>query len=161
MKAPQVVALALALPLSAACNPFQRSPAAEINTNEIAVTERWNATLGTPSSLAGAVQIRGTAWMGSQSGASETQVQIRVSNATPGGIHPWHVHRGQCGNDQGIWGEAGEYEPMRINDEGNGGASATIGERTPTDGQFYVNVHASPSNLGTIVACGNLAPPAR
>ncbi|HJU64818.1 MAG TPA: hypothetical protein VJ596_04040 [Gemmatimonadaceae bacterium] len=161
MKAPRGVALAFALPLLAGCNPFRQDPPTEINRNEIPLTNRWNATLGTPSTLAGAIQIRGTAWMGSQSGSNETRVEIRLSNATPGGVHPWHVHRGQCGSDQGIWGDAGEYETITINDEGNGSGAATISEPTPSDGQYYVNVHASPSNLGTIVACGNLAPPAR
>jgi hypothetical protein len=31
----------------------------------------------------------------------------------------------------------------------------------PKEGAFFVNVHASAANMNTIVACGNLAPPAR
>jgi hypothetical protein len=26
----------------------------------------------------------------------------------------------------------------------------------PTSGDYYVNIHASPTDMGTIVSCGNL-----
>jgi hypothetical protein len=29
----------------------------------------------------------------------------------------------------------------------------------PTTGSYYVDVHASATNMNTIIACGNLAPP--
>jgi hypothetical protein len=31
----------------------------------------------------------------------------------------------------------------------------------PKTGDYFVNVHASAKNMKSIVACGNLAPPAR
>jgi hypothetical protein len=31
----------------------------------------------------------------------------------------------------------------------------------PRTGQYYINVHASRNNMGTIIACGNLARPIR
>jgi hypothetical protein len=32
---------------------------------------------------------------------------------------------------------------------------------TPESGRYMVQVHASPANLQTVIACGNLAPPVR
>ncbi|MGH7720475.1 MAG: hypothetical protein ACREON_16715 [Gemmatimonadaceae bacterium] len=161
MIAPRVVALLLMAALQLSCNPFRREQAVEITTSDIPLNARWNGTLGTPSTLAGAVQIRGSTWMGSPEGSSSTTAEVRVSNATPGGRHPWHVHQGQCGSDGGIWGDASDYGTIAIDNDGNGSARATIDLPTPSSGNYYVNVHAAPNNLGTIVACGNLAPPSR
>ena len=43
--------------------------------------------------------------------------------------------------------------------DGKATADVNIPVETPTGGDYFVNVHASPDNMGTIVACGNLAPP--
>jgi hypothetical protein len=71
------------------------------------------------------------------------------------------VHRGQCGSDQGILGPADAYKPLKVEGNGRASASAELPVALPKAGDFFVNVHASARNLKTIVACGNLAPPAR
>ena len=44
----------------AACNPFHREPVTEVS-RDVNLNTRWRATLVSPASLAGAVQIKGTA----------------------------------------------------------------------------------------------------
>jgi hypothetical protein len=65
----------------AACNPFHKT-SNEIKVQDIPVGERWNATLATPSGLAGAVQVHGTGYVARDPSGSAKAV-IHVSNATP------------------------------------------------------------------------------
>lgn len=133
--------------------------AVEINPSEQVAT-RWNATLATPAALAGATQVRGTAWMGAnRTDSAQTEASVSIANAAPGGVHPWHVHIGRCGADQGILGAPQAYEPLRVDDEGRAQARAELAMPAPISGQYFVNVHASAENMKTIIACGNLAPP--
>ena len=136
--------------------------AVEIDQNAQPVASRWNAALSTPAGLEGALQVTGTGWMGSrEKDTSQTEAHVSVANASPGGRHPWHVHRGRCGSDQGILGPAEAYPVLEVGGDGKAEADATLPIVLPRQGQYFVNVHASPSNMGTIVACGNLAPPSR
>ena len=150
---------ALALVAVTACNPFKRNPAVEIDTGAIDVSSRWNAVLSTPSGLEGVAQVRGEAWLARTKNGRDVRAHVSISNATPGAVHPWHVHRGQCGSDLGILGDAADYKPLSVSDDGRASRDATLDIPLPQDGNYYVNVHASESNMQTIVACGNLAPP--
>ena len=134
----------------------------EINPQEQVGGSRWNATLATPAEMLGATQVRGSGWMGADDrDSTRTRAAVALSNAVPGGRHPWHVHVGQCGNDQGILGSAEAYPLLEVGGNGQAQATAVVPVAVPTSGQYFVNVHASPNNLGTIIACGNLAPPIR
>jgi hypothetical protein len=143
----------------AACNPFHRKPAVEMSARDVNLNSRWHATLTSPSELAGAVQMNGSVSMAPGSNSGNTTVSLRLANAAPGGVHPWAVHRGQCGADQGVFGSSGAYEPIEIGDKGRASASATIPLETPETGAYFVSVQASAANGQTTVACGNLAPP--
>ena len=144
----------------AACNPFHRDPVTSVS-RDANVNERWSATLVTPAALAGAVQMRGSATMQPGRNGQATDLSIRVDNATPGGLHPWQVNHGRCGEAHGLFGTAGDYRPMKIGDDGRGENGATIGQQTPGSGDYHVVVYASAANAQTVVACGNLAAPAR
>ena len=160
MKAHTAASLMLIAVAATSCGGGRQ--AVEINPNSQPVGPRWNGTLSTPASLAGAIQIGGRSWMGAdEKNSSETQAYIEIANAAPGGMHPWHVHRGRCGADQGILGPADSYKPLKVDNKGRATAQARLPMELPRAGEFYVNVHASASNMGTSVACGNLAPPAR
>ncbi len=136
--------------------------AVEIDPSAQPVQNRWNGTLGSPPELAGVSEIRGNGWMGpDEKNADRTRAHASVANAVPGGKHPWHVHRGRCGSDQGIFGPADAYEPLEVGDDGRASSTAELSVPTPRTGEFFVNIHASARNMGTIVACGNLAPPVR
>jgi hypothetical protein len=136
--------------------------AVAINPDAQPVASRWNGVLSTPPELAGIVEVRGQAWMGADpKDPGQTRAHVDISNAVPGAKHPWHVHRGQCGNDQGIFGPADAYQPLKVENDGKASANAVLQVPTPKTGDYFVNVHASAKNMKTIVACGNLAPPSR
>jgi hypothetical protein len=136
--------------------------AVEIDPDAQSAATRWNGTLSAPPELAGVSQIRGQGWMAADSREQgQTRAHVDISNAVPGGQHPWHVHRGQCGADQGIFGPADAYKPLRVDGDGRAQADAELPVPAPRSGGYFINVHASSSNMKTIVACGNLAPPAR
>jgi hypothetical protein len=72
--------------------------AVEIDSNTAPVQNRWNGSLSSPPELAGVSAIGGSGWMGPQEkNADRTDAEVNVSNAVPGGKHPWHVHRGGAG----------------------------------------------------------------
>jgi hypothetical protein len=159
MKVYTAASLMLSIFAAASCGGRR---AVEIDPSAQPVAARWNGTLSTPANLAGALQLSGQGWMAADpKNSGETEAYVAIANAAPGGVHPWHVHRGQCGADQGILGPADSYKPLEV--EGNGRASGTanLPIPLPKTGDFFINVHASAANMGTIVACGNLAPPAR
>ncbi|HEU4473916.1 MAG TPA: hypothetical protein VFR72_03710 [Gemmatimonadales bacterium] len=144
---------------AAACGGGSR---VEIDPNREVIGTRWNATLATSKQLAGALQVKGTGWMAGDDGdATKTRAFAAIENAVPGGEHPWHVHVGRCGTDRGIFGPAEAYRPLRVGGNGRAEASAELPVPVPTSGEYFVNIHASVNNMGTIVACGNLAPPSR
>ena len=134
----------------------------EIDRDVQPVGNRWHSVLVTAPELAGIVQARGQAWMGPDPKESGRAVaHVEIENAVPGGEFPWHVHRGQCGSDQGILGAADAYQPLKVDGNGRASATAKLPIALPKTGNFHVNVHASSKNMKTIVACGNLAPPAQ
>ncbi len=151
------VGLALAALGTAACGGGSR---VEIDPNREMIGDRWNASLATSTQLAGAVQVKGMGWMAGDDTA-KTRAFASIENAVPGGEHPWHVHRGRCGVDRGIFGPADAYDPLRVDGKGRAEASAELPVAVPTSGEYFINVHASANNMGTILACGNLAPPSR
>jgi hypothetical protein len=148
--------LVLALVSCGGGKPVEMSP----DTQNIA--SRWNAVLSTPAELAGISDIRGEGWAAKDpKDQNKTLAHVSISNAVPNAVHPWHVHRGECGSDQGIAGPADAYPPLKVNGDGKAQAEADLGVTMPRSGRYFVNVHASPKNMSRIVACGNLAPPSQ
>ena len=145
---------------AAACNPFHREPVSEVR-RDANVNSRWRASLVSPAALAGAVQMQGSASMQPTGNGQGTLLSVSIANATPGGVHPWQVRRGQCGSDQGAFSAGTTYQPLKIGDDGRGETGVTVPGTTPDSGEFFVTVSASAANAETVVACGNLAPPAR
>ena len=159
MKAHTTASLILVALAASSCGGRK---AVEIDPDTQPVANRWNGTLASPPELAGVSAIQGSAWMGPQEkNAERSQAQVVLSNAVPGGEHPWHVHRGRCGADQGIFGPADAYKPLKVGGNGRASSKAELAVELPKTGEFFVNVHASAKNMRTIVACGNLAPPVR
>ena len=157
---PLIVVGALAL---GACNPFRspmkQEPVVQVTTNDVNVNSRWHGTLASPSNLAGAVQMTGQISMAPGSNAGNTNVALILANASPGGLHPWQLHRGQCGMDDGVFGSASDYKTLKVDEQGRASASANVPVVMPNDGRYFVSVGASEANAATIVACGNLASP--
>jgi hypothetical protein len=159
MKARSVVSLVISALTLGSCGG--RQPV-EISPDAQSISTRWNGTLSSPPELAGVTDIRGQAWMAADvKDPNQTRAHIEISNAVPGGRHPWHIHRGQCGHDQGVLGPSDAYKPLKVESNGRASSTADVPLVLPKTGDYSVNVHASARNMSTIVACGNLAPPAR
>lgn len=146
----------LAMLISAACAQPVR-----VSTVDPTLNTRWHASLASPAALRGAVQMSGSASMAPNADSSGTTVTLNLANASPGGQHPWAVRWGQCGEgmDTGEFGALEAYKTLVVGSDGNAVGTASIHERTPKTGNFFVVVRASTTNMSTIVACGNLAPP--
>ena len=153
-------AVALAAFFLAVCSACGHKPDVEVSAADVNLNTRWHATLASPRSLAGAVQMSGEATM-APAPDGRTTVTLALANATAGGLHPWQVHLGECGADQGLLGAAAAYAPLRVGGDGRASASATLPVATPVAGPYFVSVQASSGNPQTVVACGNLAPPTR
>jgi hypothetical protein len=141
------------------CNPFHHESAVQVSTKDENLNARWHANLATPAELAGAVQMNGSASMAPGTKRGTTIVSLNLANATPGGLHPWQLHRGQCGSDEGVFGAADLYHAAKVGRDGRATSSATVPIETPTTGSYFVIVRASAANDAVTVACGNLAPP--
>jgi hypothetical protein len=102
--------------------------------------------------------IAGTATVEPGTSAGTTVATVSITGAKPGAVYPWHVHIGKCGMTPGgkVWGDASAYKPLTAGSDGTAKGTATISMAVPMSGDYYVNIHASPSDLGTIVSCGNL-----
>lgn len=88
--------------------------------------------------------------------AGTTAAAISIGGATSGARHPWHVHSGTCASGGPIMGDAGAYPVLTVGAGGNASASANLTVGLDDDADYHINVHRSPSDLGTIVACGDL-----
>ena len=118
-----------------ACNPFHREPVSEVR-RDANVNSRWRASLVSPTALAGAVQMRGSASMQpAGSDQQSTLLSVSISNATPGGVHPWQVRRGRCGADEGAFSAGAGYHPLKIGDDGRGQAGTTVPSIMPNIGE--------------------------
>lgn len=159
-----VTSTALAALALAACNPFRSpfksDPVVEV-TRDANVNSRWSGTLASPASLSGAVQMKGSVTMTPGTNGGNTRVSLDLSNASPGGVHPWQLRAGQCDQDGVVFGSADAYRALKVDDQGRASGSAMVPLVMPTEGLYHVSVGASAANPGTIVACGNLAPPSR
>lgn len=95
------------------------------------------------------------------------RVQVEADRATArvelegvaAGVFPWHLHQGSCATGGDIVGDAEFYPPLRVGSSGV--ASVTARLPMPLSGAtpYHINVHASTSDLGTIVACADLTGP--
>lgn len=148
---------------STACNPFHKGQAVDVSPGDATLNSTWHANLASPASLAGAVQMNGSASMAPDPDNTHTVIDISLANASPGGLHPWEAHQGQCspGSDFGVIGSSDAYEQMKVDSDGSAMGKATIPMRTPRSGSYFVVVYASEANSRMVVACGNLAAPTR
>ena len=86
----------------------------------------------------------------------KTTVSVNLANAMAGQRLPWHVHKGSCDNDMGIVGSASQYPVIVVANDGTASSNTVLGVSLDEAENYFVNVHASPTNMQTIVACGDL-----
>ena len=152
----RITTIAIAFLVSAACaktvkvETDPKGGKADIDVQAPGVPEAWSGIL----SSVGASGVTGNA---SGTTANDmSHVTINVSGAQAGATLPWHVHEGKCG-DAGppIVGDASAYPALTVGADGKATATAHISVKLNEAKNYIVNVHASPANLGTIVACGD------
>jgi len=161
MSTHRLVAVTFTVLMSTACNAFRTTPAVQVSAQDATLNTRWHASLASPASLAGVVQMNGSASMAPSPDSASTNITIALANASPGGLHPWAAHQGQCGAgmDDGVFGPGEAYTALKVESDGHANGTATVLLQTPRTGSYFVVVYASVANAETIVACGNLAPP--
>ena len=86
----------------------------------------------------------------------KTTVTVNLANAMAGQRLPWHVHNGTCDNDMGIFGDASLYPVIVVANDGTASVNTVLNYSLDEAKDYMINVHASPTNLQTIVACGDL-----
>ena len=118
-----------------------------------AMDHEWKAVLkpAAGSNITGEAEVEGK----DKDKAAEAEISIK--GATAGAELPWHVHQGKCGDKGTIVGEASAYPVLKVKSDGSAKAEAKLAVEAPTSGEYYVNVHKSASEMGTIVACGDLS----
>jgi hypothetical protein len=117
----------------------------------ISATTDWHANITGIGSFAG---LTGTSDVVLASDGQSFTATTELANATPGAVYPWHVHVGACPGGA-IIGEE-EYPALVIASDGTAIATATITSGLDVAVPYSVNVHLSPDNLPTIIACGTL-----
>jgi len=116
------------------------------------MTSRWTATLEPK----GETQVRGTASASPGASAAMMNAEVAITGGVKNGTHPWHVHAGTCASDGAIVGPPSDYPPLMADSNGVATSTATVNIAAPTSGDYHVNIHLSPTAMGTIVSCGDL-----
>jgi hypothetical protein len=150
-------ALALA---AAACTPTYTTggstganPAPSTSTSgDMAGMTQYSANL---AAMNGST-VHGTATVHSMA-AGQTMVEVQVSGGTSGATYPWHIHTGSCSDGMTpIVGSASLYTALGASGDGTASLSTTVPVTLDPAQPYHVNIHASPTDMGTIVACGDL-----
>lgn len=85
-----------------------------------------------------------------------TRVDIDVRGAASNAMLPWHLHEGICGSGGAIVGDPAAYPPLAVDLGGTASSEADIQVTLTPGSDYHVNVHKSPSEMETIVACGEV-----
>src|SRR5487761_1758698 len=118
-----LIAAALAL---GACSVLQPKSAVKVSAANVTLNSSWHARIASPSELAGAVQMNGSASMAPGVKRGTTEVVMTLGNTSPGGVHPWAIHQGQCGEDEGVFGALQDSPPLRVGADGTGTSRARV-----------------------------------
>jgi len=113
---------------------------------------KWTATLDPMNGST----VKGTASLAPGKTGGTSVATISITGGTPGAVYPWHIHTGKCGGG-GVLGSGAAYKPVKVGSDGSGTSTADLSVAAPTTGDYHVNVHASPTDMKTIAACGELA----
>jgi hypothetical protein len=85
-------------------------------------------------------------------GLGNTLIVINMTGLVGQQVYPAHVHSGSCGSN-------GDVVIPLENVGGSSGLSislTTVSYAEITSGDYYLNVHASPDDLTTIISCGEI-----
>ncbi|HUP21267.1 MAG TPA: hypothetical protein VM778_15120 [Gemmatimonadota bacterium] len=93
--------------------------------------------------------------IGTLTRTGETRVSVTMDGGSAGGVHPWYVHQGRCGEVGERVGSPQEYPSLKPNQRGDASATATIAVPLDPDDPYSVQIHQD-EDPETLVGCGNL-----
>jgi hypothetical protein len=85
-----------------------------------------------------------------------TRVDIDIQGAASNSMLPWHLHEGACGSGGAIVGDPAAYAPLAVGADGTASSETNIDVTLSPGTDYHLNVHKSPSEMETIIACGDL-----
>jgi hypothetical protein len=147
----RVLALAV-IPLSLAACSASIKPNGDVAVRAMHAQDEWKASL---TGTGAATGMTGDAH--AVTDGSKSEVTLKLENAAPGRTYPWHVHAGTCGGNGAVIGPASAYPAATIGTDGKTTSTAHLNFPLSKTAAYYVNVHAAPNNMATIVACAPLA----
>jgi superoxide dismutase, Cu-Zn family len=112
----------------------------------------WRAQLTSTMGTA----LAGDAVVRQRIGADAFTADIDLRSDAPNATRPWHVHFGNCASGGDIVGDPAAYQPLVTSADGAASTSARVTFQLDASADYHVNVHISPADLPTIIACGNL-----
>lgn len=121
---------------------------------KLAQGAQWTATF-VPTTVSA---VRGTVTFIRTDPPTQTRVIFDLKDGTSNSVMPWHVHYGVCGNDKEIVGEPGNYPPLVIDGGGGLRAVALLPVELTTKSTYVLHLHASPTDMKTVIACAVLIP---
>ena len=122
--------------------------------SSLAPGAEWTATLVPTTASA----IRGTVTFVRTDPPNQTRVIFSLTDGTANAVRPWHVHFGVCGNDKMIVGMPANYPPLVMSSQGNVSAIAQLPVELVKGTNYVIHLHASPSDMKTVIACAPLMP---
>lgn len=136
---------------TAAGPPVTQPPVGTVSASTpVGATATWRASL---QPMNGTNVTGSAAVTPNQGGAMAT---VNIMGATSGDVHPWHVHTGTCASGGGVFGPASAYTPLTVTAGGSASSTASLPSTLDPAQSYHVNVHKSPTDMGTIISCGNL-----
>jgi hypothetical protein len=152
----RIAKLAAALLLAAACSKTvkvetdPKTASVDVDVQKPGTAEGWKGTI----SAVGASGVNATATGTTASDMS--MVTVNLTGGQAGATYPWHVHEGKCSDaSPPIVSNPSEYPPLVVGAGGTATASAHVTVKLNEAKNYIINIHASPTNLGTIIACGD------
>jgi hypothetical protein len=115
---------------------------------------QWTATIAP----VGTSTLHGTVSFVRTDPPNQTRAIFNLAGGEPNAVHPWHVHYGVCGNDQLIVGSPANYPPLVVGSTGSLTAAAQLPVELVDGTKYVIHVHASPTDMRTVIACSALVP---
>jgi hypothetical protein len=152
----RIATLAVAFLLAAGCSRTvkvetdPKTGRTDVDIQTAGVPEGWKGTIN----AVGTSGVNGTA--SGTTGHDMTHVTVSISGALPNATLPWHIHDGKCTDPSApVVGNASDYPPLVVGADGRATATAHLNIKLNEARNYIINTHASPTNMGTILACGD------
>lgn len=93
--------------------------------------------------------------VGTLTPTGRTRLNVTLDGGSAGGVHPWYVHEGRCGEVGSVVGSPQEYPSLKPNRGGDASVTTTIGAALDPEDAYSIQVHQD-EDPETLVGCGDL-----